>query len=305
VTSPPLHPDFAALADFDLGAGFGTADFDLAGMRAAIAGAFPPPTPVAGVTTGHVVVEGGVAVETFTPTAPGPHAALVWIHGGGYVMGTPAMDGERMQTWADQLGCFVASVDYRMAPEHPYPAAHDDAMQALGWVVAAAGELGVDPARIVVGGASAGGGLAAGVALAARDRGIRLAGQLLIYPMLDDRQQTASSTWDAAVWSQAANEHGWRSYLGEPGDDVPAYAAPARAADVAGLAPAMVIVGGADRFLDEDLAYASRLTHAGVPTDVRVVAGAPHGFDLVVPDSVVSRAAMAAAADWLRTRFAG
>ena len=194
-------------------------------------------------------------------------------------------------------------MDYRLAPDHPFPAAHDDAVQTLEWVMASAGSLDVDPARIVVGGASAGGGLAAGVALAARDRGIDLRGQLLLYPMLDDRQVTPSSSWNAPVWSRTANEYGWRCYVGDLGVEVPAYAAAARATDLAGLAPAMVVIGGADRFVDEDLDYASRLTHAGVPTDVRVLAGAPHGFDLIVPDSPVSIAAVAEAERWLGERL--
>jgi acetyl esterase/lipase len=303
--SPPLHPDFAALADFDMGAGFGTPDFDLAGLRAAIASAFPPPDPIAGTRVDRVVLDGRskVAVDIFSPTASGPHPALIWLHGGGYVMGAAAMDRARLQTWADRLGCFIASVDYRLAPDHPFPAAHDDAVQTLEWVMASAGSLDVDPARIVVGGASAGGGLAAGVALAARDRGIDLGGQLLLYPMLDDRQVTPSSSWNAPVWSRTANEYGWQCYVGDLGVEVPAYAAAARATDLAGLAPAMVVIGGADRFVDEDLDYASRLTHAGVPTDVRVLAGAPHGFDLLVPDSPVSIAAVAEAERWLGERL--
>jgi acetyl esterase/lipase len=302
---PPLHPDFAALADFDMGFGFGTDGFDLAGLRAAIDDAIPAPPPIAEVRAEQVVLGGGdgLLVETCAPIAPGPHPALVWLHGGGYVMGAPVMDAARMQLWSATLGCFVASVDYRLAPDHPFPAAHDDAMQALTWLIDSADELGVATDRIVVGGASAGGGLAAGVALAARDRGLSLAGQLLFYPMVDDRRQTASSTWDAPVWSQSSNEYGWRSYLGGATEEISPYAAPARSTDLAGLPPSMVIIGGADRFLDEDLDYASRLAHAGVPTDVRVYAGAPHGFDLIVPDAPISVAAVAVAVDWLRARF--
>ena len=239
-------------------------------------------------------------VETFRPRARGPHPALVWFHGGGYVIGAASMDGLRMQSWAERFECFVASVDYRLAPEHPFPAAHDDAMAALEWVLRSASDLDVDPDRVVVGGASAGAGLAAGVALAARDRGLALAGQLLFYPMLDDRQQTPSSRWAAAVWSPTANEFGWRSYLGDAyGGDVSDYAAPSRTTSYDGLPPTIVLVGGADGFFDEDVAYAAELTRAGVPTDVRVYAGAPHGFDLVAPESSVAALAAADAERWL------
>ncbi len=248
----------------------------------------------------HVGPEPEVPIETFRPRDGGPHPALVWFHGGGYVIGAASMDGLRLQSWAERFGCFVASVDYRLAPEHPFPAAHDDAMAALDWVLRSANDLGVDPERVIVGGASAGAGLAAGVALAARDRGLALAGQLLFYPMLDDRQQTPSSRWPAAVWSPAANEFGWRSYLGDAyGGDVSEYAAPSRTTSHEGLPPTIVLVGGADGFFDEDLAYAADLTRAGVPTDVRVYAGAPHGFDQVAPESSVAARATGDAEQWL------
>ena len=303
---PPLDPDFAALADVDTGDGVGTEDFDLAEMRAGMDAASPLPTTIAEVDVGRVVVHAdtGVEAETFTPTTPGPHPALLWLHGGGYVIGARVMGGARMQSWSAKLGCFAMSVDYRLAPEHPFPAAHDDARHALEWLIDSAEDLGIDAERIVVAGASAGGGIAAGLALAARDRGLSLAGQLLVYPMLDDRQQTPSSTWTTPVWPQIANEYAWRAYLGDHPDEVTAYAAPARASDLAGLPPTMVIVGSADRFVDEDLAYASRLMHAGVLTDVRVYGGAPHGFDIVGADSSISTAAVTDAENWLRHRFA-
>jgi len=302
---PPLDPDFTALTDLAAGAGVGTEGFDLAAMRSAIDAVVTLPPAIAAVDVGRVVVDAhtGVEAETFAPTTPGPHPALIWLHGGGYVVGTPLMGAARMQAWSAKLGCFAISVDYRLAPEHPFPAAHNDALSALEWLIASAEELDVDAERIVVAGASAGGGIAAGLALAARDRGLSLAGQLLFYPMLDDRQQTPSSAWTTPIWNRTANEYAWRAYLGDRSDDVSAYAAPARASEVAGLPPLMVIVGSADRFVDEDLAYASRLMHAGVPTDVRVYSGAPHGFDLVGADSSISIAALADAENWLRRRF--
>jgi len=300
VTIPALDPAFAHLADFDIGIGSPTVD--LPAIRAAITEMIPPPPPVDGIRTDRLRVgtNPAVSVEIFQPEGAGPHPALLWFHGGGYLIGSAAMDSARLQAWAERFDCFVASVEYRLAPEDPYPAAHIDAMQALDWLIGSAQGLRVDPDRIVVGGASAGGGLAAGVALAARDRELPLAGQLLFYPMLDDRQQTPSSRWDAVVWSPAANEFGWRSYLGAAyGGEVADYAAPARTRSYDRLPPTLIIVGGADGFFDEDLAYAASLTRAGVPTEVHVHAGAPHGFDLVAPESTVAAVAAAQAESWL------
>ncbi len=309
MSSPPLTPELAHLADLDVG--FGSGAIDLAGIRSLLAGLELAPPPVAEVVTGRVIVRDDpeLAVETYVPAGSpatvGGLPGLIWFHGGGYVIGSAAMDAPRLQQWSELLGCVVVSVDYRLAPEAPFPAAHDDAVAALEWMIESAGALGVDPDRIVIGGASAGGGLCASLGLAARDRGVPLAGQLLFYPMLDDRQQTPSSRWDAAVWPPAANEFGWRAYLGaQYGGVVSAYAAPARADDLAGLAPTLLLVGGADGFFDEDVDYAVRLTRAGVATDVRIFAGAPHGFDLMAPDSAVARAAVAEAESWLRGRMA-
>ena len=248
---------------------------------------------------------GEIPARLYTPAAAGPLTpGLVYFHGGGFVIGDLETHDGHCRRLAAGSGARVLAVDYRLAPEHPFPAAHNDALSALEWLIASAEELGVDAERIVVAGASAGGGIAAGLALAARDRGLSLAGQLLFYPMLDDRQQTPSSAWATPIWDRTANEYAWRAYLGDhDDDDVSAYAAPARAVEVAGLSPLMVIVGSADRFVDEDLAYASRLMHAGVPTDVRVYSGAPHGFDLVGEDSSISVAAVAEAENWLRRRF--
>ncbi len=301
---PPLDPELAHLAEFDVG--FDDDGIDLATVRASIDGLLEPPPVRSGVIADRFEVGADLPLELhgFAPTTDRPHPCLLWLHGGGYVMGSPLIDSPRMQQWAIELDCVTVSVDYRLAPEHPYPAAHEDARAALAWVLETADVLGIDPTRVVVGGASAGGGLAAALALAARDLGQALAGQLLFYPMLDDRQGTESSQWDTAVWSPRNNAFGWRAYLGPlSGGAVPPYAAPARVEDLSGAAPALLIVGGADGFVDEDVAYAMALTRAGVPTDLRVVAGAPHGFDLMAPDAEASRGVLELAASWLASTF--
>jgi acetyl esterase/lipase len=263
--------------------------------RAAIPVPPPPPT-----TTVHrdIVVPGPlgstVPLRVYAPPAPAPHRPCIyWIHGGGYFMGSPLTVDVRLNRWVQRLGCTVVAVDYRLAPEHPYPAALDDCDAGLSWTAAHVDELGIDPARIVLAGGSAGGGLAAALALVARDRGgPALCGLVLVYPMLDDRHVTPSSRQPHAfVWSREANLLGWRAYLGrEPGSpDVPAYAAPGRLDDVAGLAPTFIGVGALDLFRDEDIAFASRLLAAGVPTELHVYPGAPHGFDVVAPAAAVSR----------------
>jgi acetyl esterase/lipase len=221
--------------------------------------------------------------------------ALLWIHGGGYVLGSAAQDDLRAKTIVDAVGCVVVSVDYRLAPETPHPGPVEDCYAALTWLHAHAAESGVDPNRIAIGGASAGGGLAAALGLLARDRGaVPVAFQLLIYPMLDDRTVTLAEPHPHTgefIWNHDANRFGWSSLLGgEPGGaDVSPYAAPARAEQLAGLPPTYLCVGALDLFLDEDLDYARRLLHAGVPTELHVYPGAYHGFNMV-PDARVSLA---------------
>lgn len=220
--------------------------------------------------------------------------ALYWIHGGGMVLGDVSMNDLSCARLASELGIAVASVDYRLAPEHPYPTPLEDCYVGLDWFAKGASELGVDPARIAIGGGSAGGGLAAGLALLARDRGeIDIAFQLLVYPMLDDRNITPSSraVTEPKVWNRESNQIGWNAYLSGKagGDEVPAYAAPARATDLAGLPPAYIPVGELDLFVDENIAYAQALSRAGVPTELRVYPGAFHGSNGMVPHSELSK----------------
>ncbi|WNG20375.1 alpha/beta hydrolase [Cystobacter fuscus] len=236
-----------------------------------------------------------VRVRTYRPrTVQGPTPALLWIHGGGYVIGRPEQDDVLCVEFARELGILVASVDYRLAPEHPFPAPLEDCYAALRWLFAQAGVLGVLSERIAIGGASAGGGLTAALAQLAHDRGeVRPAFQLLVYPMLDDRTTTRTDIDGTShrAWNQGSNVFGWRSYLGrEPGGaQVPAHAAPARREELSGLPPAWLGVGTCDLFHDEDLAYARRLDAAGVPCDVAVVPGAFHGFDVITRGAGVAR----------------
>ena len=210
--------------------------------------------------------------------------ALLWIHGGGFVLGDPVSYHEECGRFAAELGLVVVSVDYRLAPEHPFPAGLDDCYAALTWLHAHAAELGVDPDRIAIGGDSAGGGLAACLAQLAHDRGeLPVRFQLLIYPMLDDRTALRAGP-DALVWTPASNRFGWTAYLGHPprpGEPRP-YAAAARRDDLTGLPPAWIGVGDIDLFHAEDVDYANRLAAAGVPCDLHVVAGMYHGADVLV-----------------------
>jgi acetyl esterase/lipase len=219
--------------------------------------------------------------------------ALYWIHGGGYVMGDIEQDDRLMKQLVKRIGCVAVSVDYRLAPENPFPAPVEDCYSGLKWLFAHTAELDVDPARIAIGGASGGGGLCAGLALMIRDRGeVKVAFQLLIYPMIDDRNVTPASyaITDPRMWNREANRLGWKAYLGRGGgSDVSPYAAASRAADLANLPPAYIPVGALDLFVDENIEYAQRLIQAGVPTELHVYPGAFHGFDLFAPSAAVAK----------------
>lgn len=221
---------------------------------------------------------------------------VLWLHGGGYVMGSADSEDLMAKTIVSAVGCAVVSVDYRLAPETPYPGSLEDCYAALKWLSTHASELGIDPKRIAVAGSSAGGGLAAALALLTRDRGeFQLIFQLLIAPMLDDRTTTLAQPHPYTgefIWTREANRFGWTAYLGhEPGKpDVSPYAAAARAEHLEGLPPTFINVGAIDLFLEEDLEYARRLMRAGVPTELHVYPGVYHGFRMVSDAQVTKNA---------------
>jgi acetyl esterase/lipase len=240
-----------------------------------------------------VSVDANVSVHVFRPVSVQPRTpALLWIHGGGMVLGDAAQDSGFCRLIADRLNIVVVSVEYRLAPEHPFPAPLEDCYTALQWL---ARQPDIDAARIAIGGQSAGAGLAAALALLAKERGkIRPVLQLLSYPMLDDRTTTRTDIDPRRLrlWSPASNRFGWRSYLGPATADgnVSPLAAPARYDDLSGLPPAWIGVGTNDLFHDEDVTYARRLQQAGVASTLHVVPGAYHNFDAIEAKAAISRA---------------
>jgi acetyl esterase/lipase len=246
----------------------------------------PADVRVENITIHHPQNKTKLRLRVYKPaTSATPTPILLWLHGGGYVIGRPEMDDATCAQFVQALGLQIISVDYRLAPKHPFPAGLEDSYLALTWVVSQAQQLGIDPARIAIGGQSAGAGLAAALAQLAHDRQeVQPIFQLLSYPMLDDRttQRTDLDDSNHVAWTQASNRYGWEAYLGQPGGAaaLPAYAAPARREDLSGLPPAWIGVGTLDLFHDEDVAYAQRLQAAGVPCELVVVPGAFHGFDV-------------------------
>jgi triacylglycerol lipase len=225
-----------------------------------------------------------VTVRWYRPAGvQGPLPTLMWLHGGAYIMGNLDENDDRLDRMVLELNCAVVSVDWRLAPEHPYPQGLLDAETVWRKLLADPAGFGVDPARLVIGGASAGAGLAAALCLRLRERRLtQPALQLLIYPMLDDRELTDSMKasedpghW--GLWHLAANRLCWAAYLRDVAQDIPPTAAPARATDLSGLAPAFVAIGDVDAFLDENVDYARRLSAAGIPTELHVYPGVIHG----------------------------
>lgn len=279
----------------------------ISGLRAFTRFAFPRAN-LAGVDVREESAN-GARVRVLSPTCAKPAGVLLWMHGGGLMIGAPAQDDARSATFVRELGIVVVSAYYRLAPQHPFPAALDDCYAAWGWVQANLSRFGVDPNRVAIGGESAGGGLAASLAQRLRDEaGPQPAGQLLVYPMLDDRT-AARQELDAAqhpVWNNTSNRTGWSAYLGCPpgAPSLPAYAVPARGTDLRGLPPAWIGVGLLDLFLEECQDYANRLRDAGVYCDWEEVPGAVHGFAAIAPNASITQKFTAGQAAFLRRYLA-
>jgi len=285
----PWHPDLKKAARF-----FPTFTMTSRSLRVVrfLMRLIPGARPSDGATIEDIQVPGPenapkVRLRVYrSSTAQKSAPALLWIHGGGYIMGRPEMDDDLALEFARELGIVIFSVDYRLAPETPFPGPLEDCYAALHWIFHNAQAHGIDPQRIAIGGASAGGGLAAALAQLTHDRQEhRPIFQLLVYPMLDDRT-TARTDFDEAQfrgWNQASNVFGWTSYLGQtPNASVaPKHSVSARREDLSGLPPAWIGVGTCDLFHDEDVAYAKRLKEADVPCDLLVIPGAFHGFDRI------------------------
>ena len=250
--------------------------------------------------------EGGeIVVSVFRRTdhvAGGP--AVFHIHGGGMIIGDRFFGAEGFAEWVERYDAVVASVEYRLAPEHPDPVPVEDCYAGLQWFAAQADELGFDAGRVVVAGTSAGGGLSAGVALLCRDRGgPALSAQLLMCPMLDDRNETVSSHQyvGVGVWDRGSNDTGWDAYLGDRRgtDDVSIYAAPSRATDLSGLPPAFIDVGSAEVFRDEDVAYATQIWADGGIAELHVWPGGFHGFQTMGAAATLARVSLEVQQGWL------
>lgn len=246
------------------------------------------------VTTHHVPRSAG---EPATPLlvcerigSSGARPVLFWMHGGGYVLGTPHQDMTFIERLLARFDIVVATVDYRLAPDHPYPAPLDDCHAALSWLVDNAEDLGVDTTRVMIGGQSAGGGLAAALVQRTVDQGpVKPIFQVLVYPMLD--AMTVARKDDGGtgnfIWTSSSNRYGWQSYLGSDptSGNYPSYAVSAARTDLSGLQPAWLGVGTLDLFHAEDVAYVRRLKQAGVDCELYEVDGAYHAFNVLCPDS--------------------
>ena len=248
----------------------------------------------------HALTLSIFAREGHTGSGPG----IYHTHGGGMIIGDRFTGMETQLDWVERFDAVCVSVEYRLAPEFPDPYLTEDCYAGLAWTAEHAAELGIDPGRLVIAGASAGGGLSAGTALLARDRGgPHLAGQVLMCPMLDDRDATVSSHQFSGigVWDRGSNVTGWSAYLGERRGtgDVSIYAAPARATDLSGLPPAFLDVGSAEVFRDETVAYATQLWADGGVAELHVWPGGFHGFELMAPQSRISQLSRQVRTDWV------
>ncbi|WP_404710015.1 alpha/beta hydrolase [Sphingomonas sp. MMS24-J13] len=286
---------------------------NLPALRAGGAAYAPPRLPDVPVQERHIAGGRGMPEVTVYVVNADParrRPGILHMHGGGFIAGAAKWEIGYLQDLARTLDCMIVTVEYRLAPEASYRGSIEDNYTGLRWMHAQAAELGLDPARIAVMGESAGGGHAALLALAARDRGeVPLVLQVLVYPMLDDRtgsSRTPPPFIGAVGWSAQSNQFGWRAFLGQApgGASAPKGAVPARVEDLRGLPPAFIGVGGVDLFVDEDIAYAGRLIQAGVATELLVVPGAFHGFDRIAEKTSVASRFTRAKIDAIRRAFA-
>ncbi|MBC9937187.1 MULTISPECIES: alpha/beta hydrolase [unclassified Leucobacter] len=315
LTPVPFDPEIAPVLEAMAGMG---PELSVDTLQASRAGgpAFPSGAEIVrgrAVTAEERVIPGpagapDLEITIFRPEHPAPGALpiLVNFHGGGMILGHRSWEHGRVVDLVERHGVIGVNVEYRLAPEHPYPAGAEDNYAATAWVAAHAAELGGDAKRLIVMGGSAGGAFAAAVALMARDRGEpAIAGQLLLCPMLDNTNASAASLqYDGiGTWTRASNLLAWNCVLGPElasSPDAPAYAAPARADDLSGLPPAFIEVGAAEMFRDENTEFASRIWATGGSAELHVWAGAFHGFDMYAPESELARAALASRDSWLR-----
>ncbi|MCA1025980.1 alpha/beta hydrolase [Cytobacillus kochii] len=273
------------------------------GLEAARQAAFVPVETSPYVRINQLSIQGGdkqrMLVKIYEPSNRNEEAlpAVLFIHGGGYVTGHPDGSDAICQAFVKEAECVVVSVDYRLAPEHRYPCAIEDCYAALLWMHESCEELKIDRSRIAVAGQSAGGGLTAALSLLARDRsGPKIAFQMPLYPMIDDRNTSASSyeiTDEKAIWNRGNNLAAWRMYLGKNiNGEISPYAAPARAKNYSGLPPTYTCVGQLDPFRDETIEYVSRLAKDGVDVEFHIYPGAYHAFELLNPTSDLGSAAI-------------
>lgn len=297
---PTLRKATASFPKLPVTSGFGRAL-----TRTLLPLLLPKPKTPAGISVQQVKTPSGLQLRTYTPAGDRTRAALLYIHGGGMMIGSPAMDDFLLATIASELDIVIVSPDYKLAPENPYPAAVDDCHSAWNWLQSNLSELQIAGDRIAIGGESAGGGLAAGLVLRLHDEGgPQTAAQWLFCPMLDDRTALDRSLdeVDHFVWNNKMNLVGWSSYLGKAlgTDQVPVYAAPARRTNLSGLPKTWIGVGDVELFFEEDKAYASKLSAAGVACELDVVSGAPHAFEGLAPDSQLAKDYLARAKGWLK-----
>ncbi|WP_395447773.1 alpha/beta hydrolase [Aminobacter sp. UC22_36] len=288
LVDPELRPILEQIPPLDLG---------MDNLQAVRSVQFPPALSLPAIQPLDRFIQGGAGnprlrVVVIDPAPKGNNKpAILHIHGGGLVVGKPEVAIPELQQLAAELGTLVVSVDYRLAPEHPFPAGLNDAYAALVWMHGSAEELGIDPARIALLGESAGAGLAAAVSLKARHV-LPIRFQALRYPMLDDRTalHTPPAHVGTFIWNWQSNAFGWASVLGRKPvmDAAPEGAVPARAESLHGLPPTWIGVGTLDLFAQESMAFAARLVEAGVPVEMSVVPGAYHGFDTMVPAARIS-----------------